>query len=157
MNRGKLSLQGLAEKALELNAEKVVVVERWRGGPGKIEFYKLEENGLQPTPPLIYLRGVKLQREFQTVPMRRRIKSVAIAPLAEASEESEMLERALSSFFSIPIVSSLDEYGDYNAIMQIAAEPSGLFIVTFKVLPENLEIGPRLTISRLSWDFIYEG
>lgn len=157
MNRGKLSLQGLAEKALELNAEKVVVVERWKGGPGKIEFYKLGENGLQPTPPLIYLRGVKLQREFQTMARRRRIKSVAIAAVADASEESEMLERALSSFFSIPIISRVDEYRGYNGVMHIAAEPSGYFVVTFKVLPENLEIGPRLTIARLSWDFIHEG
>ncbi|MEM4713464.1 MAG: hypothetical protein QXQ61_02820, partial [Candidatus Bathyarchaeia archaeon] len=73
INRGKLSLEDVTAKALELGAKKVVVIDRWKGGPGKIELYQLDSR-LQPIPPLIYLRSVKLRREFQTMPRGRRIK-----------------------------------------------------------------------------------
>jgi U3 small nucleolar ribonucleoprotein protein IMP4 len=157
INRGKLSLEGVAAKAIELGAEKVVIVDRWKGGPGKIELYRV--NGrLQPIPPLIYLRGVKLRREFQTMPRGKRIKSVAIAASPKPSQEVSRLEKAFSDFFGIPIISREDEYGCYNALMLIATNPVGEIVTTFRLLPENLEIGPRMRISHLIWDLtVHEG
>ncbi|MFQ5836261.1 MAG: Brix domain containing protein, partial [Candidatus Bathyarchaeia archaeon] len=64
VNRGKLSLDGIAEKALEFNADRVVIVDRWKGGPGKIEFFKIGQEGLVPVPPIMYVASIKLQREF---------------------------------------------------------------------------------------------
>ena len=151
INRGKLSLEGVAAKAIEFGAEKVVIVDRWKGGPGKIELYHV--NGkLQPIPPLIYLRGVKLRREFQTMPRGRRIKSVAIAALSKPSQEVGRLEKALSDFFGIPIISCEDKFEGYNAIMLITTNSAGEIVTTFRLLPENMEIGPRIRISHLIWD-----
>jgi len=157
INRGKLSLEGVAAKAIEFGAEKVVIVDCWKGGPGKIELYRV--NGrLQPIPPLIYLRGVKLRREFQTMPRGRRIKSVAIAASPKPSQEVSRLEKAFSDFFGIPIISREDKYGGYNALMLIATNPVGEIVTTFRLLPENLEIGPRMRISHLIWDLtVHEG
>ncbi|MEM1540508.1 MAG: hypothetical protein QXJ07_03915 [Candidatus Bathyarchaeia archaeon] len=146
-----MSLEGVAAKALELGAEKVVIVDRWKGGPGKIELYYVNEK-LQPVSPLIYLRGVKLRREFQTMPRGRRIKSVAIASSPEQSQEVDRLEKAFSEFFNIPIVSSEDEYRSYSAIMRTTTSSAGEIIATFRLLPENVEIGPRIKISHLIWD-----
>ncbi|MEM1588956.1 MAG: hypothetical protein QXZ68_06830 [Candidatus Bathyarchaeia archaeon] len=157
INRGKLSLEGLAAKALELKAEKVVIVDRWKGGPGKIEIFKLEKDKLQPTPPLIYLRGVKLQREFGTMPRGRRIKSTAILASPNASQEVSRFEEALSNFFNIPIIHGEGECGAYNAVMQFKLNRAGEIIVTFRLLPENVEIGPRMRISHLIWDLTHEG
>ncbi|MBS7636866.1 hypothetical protein KEJ37_05995 [Candidatus Bathyarchaeota archaeon] len=151
INRGKLSLEGVAAKALELGAEKVVIVDRWKGGPGKIELYRVD-GGLQSTPPLIYLRSVKLRREFQTMPKGRRIKSIAIASSPKQPQEVGRLEKALSEFFNIPIASNEDEYKDYNVIMQTSINPAGEITTTFRLLPENVEIGPRMRISHLIWD-----
>ena len=157
INRGKLSLEGLAAKALELGAKKVIIIDRWKGGPGKIELYRLEGR-LQPVPPLIYLRGVKLRREFQTMPRGRRIKSTAIMTSLKPSQEVSRLEKALSDFLGIPIISSEDDFRNYNAIMQMTTNSAGELIVTFKLLPENMEIGPRMRISHLIWDLtVHEG
>ncbi|MEM3874386.1 MAG: hypothetical protein QXU45_04575 [Candidatus Bathyarchaeia archaeon] len=146
-----MSLEGVAAKAIELGAEKVAIVDRWKGGPGKIELYRV--NGkLQPIPPLVYLRGVKLRREFQTMPRGRRIKSVAIVSSPKQSQEVGRLEKALSEFFGVPVVSSEDEYRGYSAIMQTTINPAGEIVATFRLLPENVEIGPRIRISHLIWD-----
>ena len=45
VNRGKMSLDGLAEKAIELEADKVVVVDRWHGGPGKFNLFYISNLG----------------------------------------------------------------------------------------------------------------
>ena len=157
INRGKLSLEGVAAKALELGAEKVVIVDRWKGGPGKIELYHVDGK-LRLIPPLVYLRGVKLRREFQTMPRGRRIKSVAIAASPKLSQDVGRFEKAFSDFFSLPIVSREDEYRGYDAIMQIATNPAGEIVATFRLLPENVEIGPRMRISHLIWDLtVHEG
>lgn len=152
INRGKLSLEGLAEKASELNAEKFVIIDRWKGGPGKIELFKLEMGKPQPTPPLIYLKSVKLQREFGTMPKGRRIKTTAILASSGLSQENAKLMKTFSEFFTIPIVSSLDEYRGVNAIMQFSTSLTGETVTTFRLLPENFEIGPRMKISHLIWD-----
>lgn len=157
INRGKLSLEGLVAKALELGAKKVIIVDRWKGGPGKIELYLLEGK-LQPVPPLIYLRGVKLCREFQTMPRGRRIKFTALMTSPKPSQEVSRLEKVLSDFLGIPIISSEDDFRNYHAIMQITTNSAGELIATFKLLPENMEIGPRIRISHLIWDLtVHEG
>lgn len=156
INRGKLSLEGLAAKALELNAEKVVIVDRWKGGPGKIELFRLEKEKLQPVPPLIYLRSVKLRREFGTMPRGRRIKSVAVLA-AGPSNEIGKLEAALSNFFNIPVVKTWEDCKAYNAIIQAKMSQAGEILVSFRLLPENVEIGPRMRISHLIWDLPHDG
>jgi len=74
INRGKLSREGLAEKAYELEADRVIIVDRWKGGPGKIELFNVRE-ALVGVPPLIYIRGIKLQREMG-FPKSRRFSSM---------------------------------------------------------------------------------
>ena len=158
INRGKLSLEGVAEKALEVNAEKVLIVERWKGGPGKIQFFNVSEKGLRLIPPLIYLKRVKLQREFpEAKPKGRRIKSLALAVSRSLSVEVKKLEDALSKFFGIQIVSYEESVKGYDALMQIMPEQQGFLAVTFKLIPEMVEIGPRIGISHLIWEVDNEG
>jgi len=38
INRGKLNLDGIVEKTLEINADRVVIIDRWKGGLGKFSF-----------------------------------------------------------------------------------------------------------------------
>lgn len=151
INRGKLSLEGVTVKALEVSAEKVIIVDRWKGGPGKIELYHV--NGrLRPMPPLIYLRSVKLQREFQAMPKGRRIKSVAVSTSSKQSQDVSRLGKALSEFFNIPIMSDESGCRGYDAILETVSDPFGEMVITFRLLPENVEIGPRMKISHLIWD-----
>jgi len=154
INRGKLSLDGVAEKALELGARKVIIVARWEGGSGKIEFFRMSEKGLDAVSPLIYVRAVKLRRDFgENVPRGRRVKSVAIAASKRTSFEVKGLENALSDFFGIPILSLKEIYNrKFDAVMQILKDSSNHMIITFKFVPELVEVGPQIKVSHLDWE-----
>jgi rRNA maturation protein Rpf1 len=154
VNRGKLSLGGVAEKALELDAEKAIIIGKWRGDSGKIQFFRTSAKGLDVIPPLIYVKGVKLRRDFEeNAPRRKRIRSVAIAASKTPSLEVKRLESVLSEFFNIPVF-SLKEIHDrkFDAAMQISADPSNHMIITFKLIPDLVEIGPQIRVSHLVWE-----
>jgi rRNA maturation protein Rpf1 len=154
INRGKLNLGGVAEKALELNAEKAIIIGKWRGDSGKIQFFRTSAQGLDVIPPLIYVKGVKLRRDFEeNAPRGRRLKSVAITASKISSLEVKRLENVLSEFFNIPIL-SLKEICDkkFDAAMRISADPSNRTIVTFRLIPEFVEVGPQIRISHLVWE-----
>lgn len=153
INRGKLSLEGIAEKALEFNAEKVMVVDRWKGGVGRLRFFRIDKKGLDATPPIIYIRGIKLRRNFGgNMRKGRRIKSLAVTPSQEIHLEARKLERFLAEFFGISIL-SLDEAvkEKLDAVMQILVAPLNYIVLTFKLIPELVEIGPQIKISHLIW------
>lgn len=151
VNRGKLSREGVAEKALEIEANRVVIVNRWKGGPGKIELFKVDGE-LVGLPPLVYVRGIKLQREFDKSRMKP-FNSIAVAA-AGPSEDLEIgrLAGALSGFFGLPAM-PMDEAssGNFDACMLISRDASRKIRLTFVTLPEGREVGPRITISKLAW------
>lgn len=153
INRGKLSLEGVAEKALELAAEKAVIVDRWREGIGKMRFFRISEKGLNVVPPLIYVRGVKLCRDFGEILRGRRMRSVAVTASQRASLEVKRLKNVLSEFFSIPILSLKEVFnGEFDVAVQILAGSSNHIIIKFKLIPELVEVGPQIRISLLVWE-----
>ena len=154
INRGKLSRGGVAEKALELDAEKAIIIGKWRGDSGKIEFFRISAKGSDVILPLIYVKSVKLSRDFaENGSRRRRIKSVAIIASKTASLEVKRLKNFLSELFNIPIFSLKEIYNKrIDAAMQIAADPSNRIIITFKLIPELVEIGPQIRVSHLVWE-----
>lgn len=151
INRGKLSLEGIAEKALELDAEKVMIIDRWKGGSGKMQLFKISEKGLDAVSPIIYLGGIKLRRDFMENTTRgRRIKSIAITVSPKPLLETKKFGNALSDFFIVPILSPEEAVDkNYDAAMQISTDPSNHIIVTFKLIPELVEVGPQIRISHL--------
>lgn len=158
INRGKLSLEGVAGKALEVNAEKVLIVERWKGGPGKLQFFEVSQEGLRRIPPLIYLRGVKLQRDFpEAKPKGRGIKALALAASQSVPLEVKKLEDVLSKFFGIPVIPQNEVFRGYDALMQIMPKQRGFLTVAFKLIPEMVEIVPSIEISHLIWEVGHEG
>jgi len=154
INRGKLSLEGTAEKALELGAEKVMIVERWKKGLAKIRFFTISEKGLDAVPPLIYIGGLKLRRDLrEKMPKGRRIKSLAVASSRNVLLEVRRIENVLSEFFNIPILSSDEAVNrKCDAVIQISADQPNRIIITFMLLPKLVEIGPQIRISHLIWE-----
>lgn len=155
INRGKLSLEGIAEKCMEFNAEKAVILERWKHGLGKMMLFHVKPHGLDGVPPIIYIRNAKFRREFGKTPKGWRIKSLAIAASQKQNFETEKLENILSKFFTLPVL-PLEETvkGKYDAIMQIFTKR---ITITFKRVPEMVEVGPRINIWRLIWKLENEG
>ena len=150
INRGKLSLDGIAERALELNADRVIVVDRWKGGPGKIKLFRVEPAGLTSVSPLVYFAGIRLQREFGAEAKAVRLLAVTTAP--ESSPEITKFAENLSNFLDFPLASIEKAVSDYKASMHVIHNASGRIQITFMLLPQMIEIGPRITISRVVWE-----
>jgi rRNA maturation protein Rpf1 len=153
-NRGKMSLGGVAEKALELDAEKAIIIGKWRGDSGKIQLFRTSAKGLNVILPLIYVKGVKLRRNFEeNAPRKKRIRSVAIAASKTPSLEVKRFENVLSEFFDIPVFSPKEIHDrKFEAAMQISADPPNRMIITFKLIPDLVEIGPQIRVSHLVWE-----
>ncbi|MEM2972343.1 MAG: hypothetical protein QW270_08005 [Candidatus Bathyarchaeia archaeon] len=158
INRGKLSLEEIAEKSMEFNAEKAVILERWKHGLGKMLLFDVTSNGLEGVPPIIYIRNAKFRREIGKILKGWRIKSLAIAASQKQNFETEKLENALSKFFTLPTLPPEETIkGKHDAIMQILTGYTKQLTITFKRVPEMVEVGPRINIWRLIWKLENEG
>ncbi len=154
INRGKLSRDGLLERAIEFNANKVIIIERWSEGTGKMVFFEARQDSLVNVPPIIYVRCERLRRNFE-VQMRKgkTIKSIAIVASSKKMLDAEKLENMFAEFFGIPIVSRREAIsGNYDAAMQILSNFLNHITITFRLIPEFVEIGPKLDVARLVWE-----
>ena len=150
VNRGKMSMDGVAEKAIEHDAERVIIVDRWHGGPGKINLFRISSTGLKSVPPLMLLSGIRLQREFGEGTRRARSSVITVEP--KISPELEQLAGCLSQFFGLPAI-SLDEASEcHRASMHFSFDSSRRTQITFMLLERMVEIGPRATLSKLVWE-----
>lgn len=150
VNRGKMSLDGVAEKAIELEADRVVVVDRWRGGPGKISLFQVSSTGLKPVPPLMLIKGIRLRRDLNEG--RRGVRSSAITLEPEDSAELTRIAGRMSKYLGLPVL-SLDEASEnHRASMHFSFDSSRHIQITFLLLSRMVEIGPRVTLSKLIWE-----
>jgi len=150
VNRGKMSLDGVAEKAIELEADRVVVVDRWHGGPGKINLFQVSSTGLKPVPPLMLISGIRLRREFEEG--TRRVRSSAITLEPDDSAELTRVAGHLSKYFGLHVLSLDDASENHRASMHFSFDSSMHIQVTFMLLGRMVEIGPRVTLSKLIWE-----
>ncbi len=151
INRGKLGLDGVAEKALEFNADRVVIIDRWRGGPGKIEFFQTGPGGLFPVSPMMYIAGMRLQREFEGT-KAKPIQTLTITTPLEKNPQVVKIAEFLSNFLDIPMLSMDEATSRCSAAMHISLDPSRRTQITFMLLPDAVEVGPRVTLSRVVWE-----
>jgi U3 small nucleolar ribonucleoprotein protein IMP4 len=150
VNRGKMSLDGVAEKAIELEADRVVVVDRWHGGPGKINLFQISSTGLKPVPPLMLIGKIRLRREFKEGTRRAQSSAITLEP--EDSAELTRIAGRLSKYFGLPVL-SLDEASEnHRASMHFSFDSSRHIQITFTLLGRMVEIGPRVTLSKLIWE-----
>jgi rRNA maturation protein Rpf1 len=150
INRGKLNLDGIAERAVELNADRIVVINRWKGGPGKIKLFRIEPNGLITVPPLMYVASVRLQREFEV--KTKHVRSLVVTTEPENPPEIVRVAERLSDFFNLPRLSIDEAARKYQASMHVSLNASRRTQITFMLFPQMVEIGPRITLSKLVWE-----
>ena len=150
INRGKMNLEGVAEKALEIDADRVVVVNRWRGGAGKIEFFKAGSEGLTPVFPILYIASIRLQRELNV--RIGPVRSLAVTMLPECSPEVMKTAESLANFFNIPFLPKEKTPLKHQASMHFSSDASRRTQITFMLLPKFIEAGPRIIISHAVWE-----
>ena len=149
VNRGKMSLDGIAEKAIELEADRVVVVDRWRGGPGKISLFQVSSTGLKSVPPLMLISEIRLRREFEEMTRHARSSIITVEP--QGSSELERIAACMSQYFDLPVLSVNEADKKYGASMHFSFDPSQRLQITFIRPQRMVEIGPRVTLSKLIW------
>jgi len=110
----------------------------------------METTDLIPVPPLIYVTGVRLQREFET--MTKRVRSLVVTTKLENPPETTKIAEHLSNFFNLPRLLVGEAATKYRASMHITPDALGRTQITFMLLPQMIEIGPRITLSALVWE-----
>ena len=153
INRGQLGLGELTEEALSLGQDRLLLLDRWKGAPGKIELYTLTPT-VRRWFPIIYLHSVAAQREFGKATRART--AVTNIVIEGSNSEVQRLAEAVGGFLEIPKVKS--ETAEIDGICMSFGNAQGhTAIVTFKRLPEQAEIGPRLVVRHLAWSEKGEG
>ncbi len=153
INRGKLSITEVAEKAIEENAEKVIIVDRWKGGTGKLRFFNVNSTGLNAVPPLIYISGIKFSKDFRKAKVKLPLtRSLAVALLSEKSDQAFKMAKFLSNFLRISILPMERASFNRQTAMLVSFDSARRMQITFISLPEKVEVGPCITVSHVIWE-----
>ncbi|RJX15965.1 hypothetical protein CW703_02965 [Candidatus Bathyarchaeota archaeon] len=143
INRGKMSMEELAEVASNLQSNYVLLVTRWKGGPGKIEFYKVWDGELKLVPPTLYLKGIRLQREYPTFWRKLRIRCRSLAVVKPEKEELKKLAKEISKILKTPFVDEAEKE-NYQVYLKIFEGSGYKAKITFFSTMHKMEIGPAL-------------
>lgn len=154
VNRGKMSLLDVAERSLELGSDRFVIIDRWKGGPGRIRFFLVADEGPREAPPRLYISGVKLRREHSASRegVREKINLLFIDVSEAADPEVERLRLSISEFFGLPMLEEATETIGYEAYMCINSGEDCWAYISFFLLPGNIEVGPRIKLSHAVWN-----
>lgn len=147
INRGKLNLDGITEKAFELDANRIVIIDRWKAGPGKVKLFRIEQNGLISSLPLMYVSGFRLRREFEA--NTKHLRSLVVTTAPENHTEIVKIAELLSGFFNLPKLPMDEAVAKYQASMHLSLDASRHTQITFMFLPQMVEIGPRITLAKM--------
>jgi hypothetical protein len=66
ISRGKSSIRDLLGQAIQLKAEKIVIIDRSKGGPSRIGCYITKDGEMIPFAPTLYLGGLRIVKEHLT-------------------------------------------------------------------------------------------
>ncbi|MCW4019910.1 MAG: hypothetical protein NWF14_01585 [Candidatus Bathyarchaeota archaeon] len=144
-----MSVYEIGEKAVELGAEKIVIVDRWKGGTSRIKFLKVGE-GLTQISPCINVRTIKFQREFEAP--KKAVRKLFIDGADKEKQMVKRLKESLSDFFQLPIMDAKEAPPEYGTTMRVSTGPSRSIQISFYALAENAEIGPRMRVSHVAWE-----
>jgi len=148
VRRGKSGLDELGRRLMNDGSDYAVMLQRWHGGPGGIDFYKVQADGLSLLPPSLVLKGVKLKREH-TNP--RRGIAQAVTCDQKISEASQRLMRTLCTVLALP-ESKPPLSPKIKTTLHIGDVTGGTIRIAVTSPPGQIEIGPSILVSRLVWD-----
>jgi rRNA maturation protein Rpf1 len=147
-NRGKLSFSGIVKRADEAHADKFILIERWKGGPGRIRFCKIVSGKITSLFPILILGSIKTQIDFSH--RKKLSKIIALMTVENASNEVSDLAHFLSDFLGIPFVDKND-LKKYKAAIHLTHLQSGRVKIWFTSPPLLMETGPRLILKKMVW------
>ena len=148
INRGKLSFPEIIGKVLDAQADRLIIVERWKGGPGKIQFYQISSE-VTLLPPLLILASVKMQIDFG-----RKIllsNNIAVTVTDNPPKNIQDLAKFLSQFLKIPLSTKKSSKEKFKTTLHITPIPNAEARNQFNAPPKGSEVGPRLIVKKAVW------
>jgi rRNA maturation protein Rpf1 len=148
INRGKLSLAGVFNRVFDVGAENLILVERWKGGPGRIHFYQITPE-VTRLSLLLILGGVKTQIDFGR--RRRLAKKMVVTVTEDPPKNILKLAQFLAHFLTAPLSTKGIEETATTAL-HISPIPDGEASIQVHALPGGSEVGPRLIVKQAVWE-----
>ena len=142
-------MAGVIEKARTINADKVILIERWKGEVGRLRFYYVSSNTFTETPPLLIIRSVRTQSELG---QKTRIEpNIGLVISKNLNDNEEKLLQFLSHFLQIPLHREKTIRAEYSTALSLNSLPNGDLILAVTSPPLFNEVGPRITIQKVVW------
>lgn len=148
IRRGKSSLEDLGRRFCDKELDYGIILQRWHGGPGRIDFLRVEAKGLTPVAPSVLLRAVKLRREYEH---QGKHAAQAITCDARISQSTRRFAQQLSMILDLP-QSTIPADFKVKSSFHLSEFRDGSILLTMTSPPGQEEVGPRLLVSRLIWD-----
>ncbi len=149
MNRGKLGLSEIVERALKMGVDRIIILERWKGGPGRIRFCQLASGEVASVHPILILGGVKTQIDFGH--RKNLSNNLALTIHEKSSKEIVDLALYLSNFLGIPSFEEGRLGERFKAAIHLGPTPTQEVKIWFTSPPMVEEVGPRLVIRKIVW------
>lgn len=150
MNRGKSNMDSLAERALEREATKIIIIDRWKGNIGRMKLFEIGDSGLVQEYPIIHIRNVSLPGKHKAM-LPGTVRSLVIQLEGGTPAQAKRLTDDLWRFFETSPETAKRIQAENNQItMQISAQRPFIQISLVKG-KQRPETGLRLDVSHLTW------
>jgi hypothetical protein len=130
----------------------VIIIDRSQERLVTINLFNLSATGLKVIYPKIVLSEIKLRRELNK---RSQSKFSTIITIESINSDLDKLSKYLSRFFVMPIISSYKITKKDPVSMHFSSSSNNKLQITFMFINQMIEIGPRLTVSKLIWKDAY--
>ncbi len=143
ITRGKLSLEDLNQMALNYNILKLVMINEYKGNPGKIQLFKPLENSKRPEMILYAtIHGVSLRKELGF--NKKIVAKEAIIKLIDEKQDNAKLDyiNKLSNMLGLKIG---DRIIDENDVVYFLIKLDLPFL-EIKIFNRNVNIGPNFKL-----------
>jgi rRNA maturation protein Rpf1 len=148
IRRGKSSREELATRLRDGGFSHAAAIYRWHGGPGRVDFFTINQSGLSLFPPHLLLKSVRLGRENAN---RVKCTATSITRQNEAGAQARRFCSALSEAFELPYVEPQNRT-QTRASFHVSQTSDGTVQLALTSHPGQRDVGPKLTISKLMWN-----
>lgn len=145
IRRGKMSLRELVDSAVDRGADRLLTVSRRYGGPGAIHLQRLKDGDAHLTYPVIFLRSVRLRREY---PIEGRFFAEAVT--ANDGKIELDLSNPLARFLDLPFLSGGGTFSSFH----VARDSSRRLSICLTSPAAVREVGPSFVVHHLSWNLL---
>ncbi len=152
VNRGKFPLKELARIALDFGAYALILIGSFKGNPGKIVIYRIEELRYYKIPPTIYIKGVKLLREMHKKSPLPIVKSLFVICKEDEPDFVKEFSETLASAIKMPYleISNFKEVLEsVDVLLLTSYMHRGYLVIEFLNGRDLKPAGPLIRIRRV--------